>query len=283
MSGNPADIIQRLQTDRGEQFEGAVIDAFNYLGFDASLTRTQEAESDGTAEALLAESPYFVVIECCAVDQGNEVGYEKIGQIRGNFPAYLDERRQRIFKTGYKLLVGKPAFSSNARARADPDVCLIQATSLIKMIDFHSKYHFSQDELELVMSVAGELTEEHLRNIVNIYQRRISIYALVCLSLIMGHAIESENRRRPFIPAEQVVGQVLGYSEMLQIDNVQDYEIRECIRDMSSPILKIIDSRDDSVRLTSVSLKTITANLGEMGKEFFSKLEDYSNRLRARL
>lgn len=283
MSGNPTEIIQRIQADRGEQFERTIVDAFNFLGFNASLTRTREAESDGIAEALLAESPFFVVIECCAVDQGNEVGYEKIGQIRGNFSAYLDERRQRIFKKGYKLLVGKPVFSSNARTRADPDVCLITANSLVKIIDFHAKYHFSQDELEPVISVAGELTEEHLQTMVTPYQRRISIYALVCLSLIIGHTLQSDDRRRPFIPAEQVVGQVLGYAEIMQIDNVQDYEVRECIRDMSSPILKILNSKDDSVRLSSISLNTITANLGEMGRELFLKLEDYGTRLHVRL
>lgn len=282
MSGDPTDIVRRIETERGRQFEQAIVDAFNFLGLNANLTGSTEAESDVIAEAVLAESPYFVVIECCAANEDNEVGYEKLGQIRGNFPTYLNERRQRIFKAGYKLVIGKPTFSSNARNRAEPDVGLISTAHMIELMQAHSTYYFPQDELEQLFGVKGELTDEHLRSAVEPYQRRISIYALIGLSLLVGRSISDENRR-PLTPIEQIVGQVLVYSEMLQIPNVQDEDVRECIRDMSSPISKMIRLENESIRLSSVPIDRMTSRLGETGKELLSKLSDYARRLQVRL
>ena len=126
------EIVQNLQTSTGTDFETVVCTAFNFLDFDASLTQSTQSESDVIAEAYYAEKPYFIVVECQAVRPPNQVGVAKVGQIRGNAEAYsLDPRRQRLFVTSHKLIVGRPIFSSDARRRSHPDVGLITVSNLI--------------------------------------------------------------------------------------------------------------------------------------------------------
>src|SRR3989304_1140938 len=215
MAPNPPNIIERIGTERGLQFEQAVSDAFNSLGLSSSLTTSTEAESDVIVEALLPESTYFVVVECCAVEEHNEVGYEKLGQLRGNFMYYVaDERRQKLgFKNAYKAVVGRPRFSDNAVQRASPDVSLISVDILVELLKFHWKYRFSHEELESIFKVSGQVKSEHILSAVSSYQRKISIYALICLALL-SDPYSNNDQRKSFTPVEQVVGSVATFSDL---------------------------------------------------------------------
>jgi len=157
------EIIRDLQQKEGRDFEKAVCTAFNFLDFDAALTQSTQSESDVIVEAYYAEYPYFIVVECQAVRSNRQVGYEKVGQIRGNAQAYsLDPRRQRLFETSHKLVVGKPVFSNDAKLRSKPDVGLITASSLGILMLHHKQLSYSQDELKEVLGASGEITTAQL-------------------------------------------------------------------------------------------------------------------------
>jgi len=280
MAPNPLSVIDRLRSERGESFEQAVADAFNSLGLSASLTETHEAESDVIAEALFADSRYFAIIECCAVDEQNEVGYEKLGQLRGNFMQYVtDDRRQKLgFKNAYKTVVGKPHFSDNAVQMAAPDVSLIDVGILVELLKLHSKYRFSQDELESIFRVSGQVKSEHLLTLVVPHQRKISTYALICLALLR-EPYSNNNHRKPFAPVEQVIGSVATFGDLLSVDYVNEATIQDCLRDLQTPFLKLVYSKDNMIRLSSLDLKEVPSIAGELGSELLARLEDYKRRL----
>ncbi len=280
MAPNPANIIERIRTERGLQFEQAVSDAFNSLGLSSSLTTSTEAESDVIVEALLPESTYFVVVECCAVDNQNEVGYEKLGQLRGNFMYYVaDERRQKLgFKNAYKAVVGRPRFSGNAVERASPDVSLIGVDILAELLQFHSKYRFSPEELESIFKVSGQVKSEHLVGIVSSYQRKISIYALICLALL-SDPYSNSDQRKSFTQVEQVVGSVATLSDLLQIDYADEAAIRECLRDLQTPFLRLVYVQENMIRLSSMPLLQVLSMAGELGSELLSRLQEYRQKL----
>lgn len=108
------DINRRLRVDSGSDFEIAVADAFRFLGFQIDIISETQAESDIIAKAFLPLKPYFVIIECNAVREGNLVSYHKLGQIRGNAPKYFIKYGKE-FPTYYKLIVGRPAFSKDTK------------------------------------------------------------------------------------------------------------------------------------------------------------------------
>jgi len=280
MLPTPQNLIERIRTERGLQFEQAVSDAFNSLGLSSSLTTSTEAESDVIVEALLPESTYFVVVECCAVDDQNEVGYEKLGQLRGSFMYYVaDERRQKLgFNNAYKAVVGRPQFSDNAVERAFPDVSLISVDILAELLKLHSKYRFSQEELESIFRVSGQVKSEHLAGVASSYQRRISIYALICLALL-SDPYSQDDQRKPFSQIEQVVGSVGTLSNLLQIEYADEAAIRECLRDLQTPFLKLVCVKENMIRLSSLPLSRVPSIAGEIGSELLSRLQEYKQRL----
>jgi len=95
LSSSLAVIVNGLRTAQGLDFNEQIAEAFNKLNFNAEVILETEAESDVIAEAIYADEPYYIVIEGQAVRNHNEVGYTKLGQLRGNFPSYLDERTQK--------------------------------------------------------------------------------------------------------------------------------------------------------------------------------------------
>jgi len=275
------EIIARLDTASGLDFENAVADAFNFLGLKAEVVEQTEAESDVIVEASLSERPYYVVVECCAVLPQNQVPYDKLGQIRGNFTKYMDERRQKLFRTAYKLIVGRPIFSEPTKTNSEPDVGLLQASVLTELLQHHSKYHFSQDELEGILKIIGEVRSDNVLNIlVTPYQRKLKIYALICISLLEDPYSIRSQMRKPCTPVEQIVGEVKAYAKLLRVSALTDEEINAATRDLCNPFVKFLELRGSCLRLSSLPFETIETTGGQLGVELSGKVQEYLNRLR---
>jgi hypothetical protein len=281
---NLNEILQDLQEKMGKDFEKSVCEAMKYLDLTASLTQTTEAESDVIVEALHAEAPYFVVIECQAVREGNQVGYDKVGQIRGNAASYLDTRRQTLFENAYKLVVGKPEFSEHAKEKATPDVGLISVVTLSHLMRLHQRFQFSQDVLQEIFSGIGEIDVDKVNSVVikylknENYYRRLSVYSLIYLALIEDPFSESK-RRKKWTPITEVVGSVLTYSKLFRIRDLTTFEIRAFIRDLDNPFIRIIESRESEIRLSTLSLDVIK-NFSPLGESIVSIIKRYWEKLR---
>jgi hypothetical protein len=268
----------KLVSARGIDFERAVRDAIELLWLNGIHESGEEATSDVVAEAQQAVNPYFAVIECNAVDEASEVGYEKLGQLRGNFQSYMDSRRQTLFKRAYKILVGKPRFSQNTKDRSVPDVCLLSVEILVELLNLHAKYHFAQDEIETVFKAIGEIGSEHLKNLVEWHRKKLAICALVVISLLDDYALDRE-RRKPFTQQMQVVGSVLAYAKLLRIEGVSEAEVFDALRDMSGPFFRLISINGAEVRLASVPLNRMPELAQPLGMELKTLIDSYTARL----
>jgi len=267
--------------EEGRNFERAVCAAFNFMDFDASLTRSTQAESDVIAEAYFAEKPYFIVIECQAVRPQNRVGVNKVGQIRGNAEAYsLDPRRQQLFETSHKLIVGRPAFSDDARRRALPDVGLITVNNLIQLIRFHKQLSYSQDELKEVLGISGEITSEHInafhQKILGQRQhnRKLDIYSLIYIALLEDPLSDNLERRKNWVSSDIVIGTVLAYGSLFRIPNLSEEEVANAMRDLDNPFLNVLKRKIDSQGQVQVKLSTISRAMIQKSSEYGNMLSN---------
>lgn len=277
LSSSLAVIVNGLRTAQGLAFNERIADALNKLNLNAEVIEETEAESDVIVEAIFAEEPYYIVIEGQAVRNHNEVGYTKLGQLRGNFPSYLDERRQKLFKNAYKLVVGRPKFSDNARRRAEPDVVLLTAQTLIQLLEFHDRFRYSQDELELLFRrddnlVYGEINLSDIsRELLTHRERRIKINALLL------YCLGANRLDRKWIPVQQVVGMAKAYDQILKI-NIGDDEIMNALADLQSTLVRLVQEKDERIRFASIPLETII-DLIPTGRDLLSTLSEVSGHI----
>jgi hypothetical protein len=263
-------IINGLNTSRGIEYNQWVARAFNFLFFNAHVIEETQAESDVIAEAFFSEEPYYLVIEAQALSDPNEIGYDKLGQIRGNFQSYMTDQRQRVFKNAYKLIVGKPKFSKDAKKRSEPDVLLLRNDVLIQILNYHNIFSFSQDFLEILFrrdnkSTFGEIDETIVNKLIWFpYKKRVDINALVlyCLGI--------NGNKREWIPIQQVIGMAKVYAKVLHLD-IEDFELAESLNDLQGMFFKLIDKRDDKIRLNSIPLNEIK-NISRSANELVSNL-----------
>jgi hypothetical protein len=269
-----SEILEHIQTTTGHDFEKSIAEAFNYLNFEATVIEETDAESDVIVEARYAENPYYIVIECCAVEPQNQVPYTKLGQIRGNFTKYVDERRIKLFKNAYKLVVGRPEFSDNTKTSASPDVSLLKVNTLKFLLEQSSKLHFSQDETERLFKLFGEIADGHIMNILQPIQRKIDLYALVYISLLENPFPSRYHERKPFTPIDQIIGEVKVLVALLKMQKAGDDEIKNAIRDLCSPLPELIANHDNSIRLSSHPLELLTS-LGGLWADLLQKIQAY--------
>lgn len=241
-----------LRNKQGTEFEKAVLSAFTFLDLVATLTKTTEAESDIIVEALHAEKPYYIVVECQAVASSNEVGYTKIGQIRGNAFFYADKRRQQLFKQGYKLIVGRPKFSANAKERAAPDVGLITIDNFIGLLRYHEVFRFSQTQLQAIFEKCGEIEQNNILDFVSSKERKLNIYALIYISLLEDPYNDKYENGKFWTPLQQVVGEVIAYAKFFGIQDVGDSDVKNLIRDLDNPFLRVVELQGDQVKLCTL-------------------------------
>ena len=284
-------IINDLLNSEGRYFERAVCTAFNFLDFDASLTQSTQSESDVIAEAYYAEKPYFIVIECQVVRPQNQVGVDKVGQIRGNAEAYsIDPRRQQLFETSHKLIVGRPAFSNDAMRRALPDVGLITGANLCLLMHGHREHPYSQDELKEVLISSGEITSSHITSFQQRilgqrqYQRRLDIYSLIYIGLLEAPVSDNLEKRKDWVSSDIIIGTVLTYGSFFRIPNLSKEEVADAMRDLDNPFLNLLRRRMNAQGQTEVRLSTISRPMiqisSEFGKTFANRIGTNMEKLR---
>lgn len=276
------DITRRLKSDCGSNFEIAVADAFKFLGFDVDIIPETQAESDLIVKAFLPQKPYFVIIECNAVREGEFVSYQKLGQIRGNAPKYF-MKYGKEFPTYYKVIVGRPAFSKDMKKHAFEDVILLSADVLIKLLEFHNVFQFSQDELRLTFETRGEVTAERLDELVNPYLKNLRTCALVFMSLLEEPTSNPDKRKKEWLHIQNLLGSVTSLSWFLNISDIITKDVINVITELSSPLKRIMHlSRDEQLRLTSIPFEVVIEKMGRQGVVFREILSDFQTKIKSK-
>lgn len=270
------DIIKRLKTKSGRDFTLAVLEAFKYLGFEVEdIERKQgtQAHSDLIVKAHLATDPYFAVLECTAVREGSQVGYQKLYQLGSNFPRYVTKYGQKYPSASYKMLVGRPEFSKDAKKLAK-DTTLLAAETLTTVLTAQETLHFSQDELERLFKRKGELSSSEIHDLTGFRAADSLLYALIFLSLLEDPADKSIKRKKEWTSIEQLTERVRHWGWLLHsktLGKTPDDIILTMVHCLSSEIVRALLVDGQKVMISSLPFKRIVQNMGDLG-EFFESL-----------
>lgn len=263
-------IIKRLVDQGGRGFTSAVRDAFEYLGFeveDIEETEGTQAHSDLIVKAHLATNPYFVVIECTAVREGNEVGYVKLYQLGSNFPRYLTKYTKHYPSASYKMLVGRPSFSSDTKKLAK-DETLVTAKVLSQLLKCQQEIYLSQDELEKIFQHKGEFAIKDAVELIIEYRTKALIYAWIYLSLLEDPTDKSAKRKKKWTNVQGLIAMVKQWGWLFKDIKVPTSRIANAIRDLSSPVSRVFLIEGENIMLSSLPLEKIIQNMGDIGKAF---------------
>jgi len=275
---HPDDIIRRLKAEAGDSFTVATVDAFTYLGLAVEKIQETQAESNIIAKAPRAQRPYFVIIECGAVREGEQVSYLKLGQIRGNSPKYV-ARYGGDFLSFYKVIVGRPTFSEDAKKLAPPDVALISADNLARLLKHHKQFYFSEDELEQIFAVPGEVTGQKVDSLIDPFLKKLRLYALIYMSLLFEPTSKPHERKRDWTSIQQLTGAVEKIGWFLNVRNITERDVVYAVRDIANPFLKLVEmANDDKVRLASIPLEVFVGRMQDRGKIFCKILMDFQKK-----
>lgn len=268
------EIIRKLESVGGEEFEKAVAEAFVVLGFDAEEIEATQGESDVIVKALQAVKPYFIVVECNAVREGEQVSYGKLGQIRGNSVKYVTRYGKR-FSSSYIMLVGRPDFSPDAKKLAYECV-LLTAGDLNKLLEAHKVFLFSQDELETLFRKGGEVL---LESFLYPYNRKLDLYALIYLNLVKDSTSSALERKKEWTPIQRLIGSIENTAWILKLENFSEEDILNAVRDLSNPFVKMVEINGDLVMLSGLTLDKIAKNMGRLGDIFLKRFTDFVKKI----
>jgi len=264
------DITRRLKMESGRpNFENAVADAFVFLDFQVDVIPETQAESDLIVKAPLPQKPYFVIVECTAAREGEFVNHQKLGQIRGNAPKYFRQYGMEL-PTYYKVIVGRPAFSDDMKKHAlDDSVMLLTTDALTKLLELHSIFQFSQDELTLIFETKGEVTDKRIDELVYPFRKNLRTCALVFMGLLEEPTSHPDRRKREWLTVQHLTGLVTGLSWFLDASDVTPTDIINAITELSSPLRRIIElSSEQGLRLTSIPFDVVLEKMGKQGVIF---------------
>lgn len=276
MSLSRESINQRLQEQTGRDFTLAVLDAFKYLGFeveDIEENQGTQAHSDLIVKAHLATNPYFAVLECTAVREGSQVNYTKLYQLGSNFPRYLTNY-SKDYPSAYKMLVGRPSFSSDTTKLAH-DTALLKAITLLGLLFIHDKLYLSQDELQKVFQTKGEVVLEEVLEPYGYCVVQARICALIYMNLLQNPTDKSVKRKKEWTTLEGLVALVKHWGWMLEDYQVSNAVISNAVSMLSSPIVRALLVSSQGVMLSSLPFERVVKNMGELGEHFHRALTNY--------
>lgn len=283
MAPSATSITQRLRTQGGRDFTFAVLDAFKYLGYeveDIEDTQGTQAHSDLIVKAHLATHPYFAVLECTAVRQGSQVGYTKLYQLGSNSPRYTTKYSREYPSASYKMLVGRPDFSQDAKKLAQ-EIGLLKAETLGQILLLHERLYLSQDELERMFQTNGEISLSVVIETWGAYRFEAKTCALVYLALLNDPTDKSIKRKKEWTPMDSLHALVSHWMWLFEDfkSPFPEILIMKAINDLSSSVVRALVVDGQKVMLSSLPFEKVVENMGKFGVFFRNDLMDYMSKI----
>lgn len=277
MSSNVEKIIEALQNAEGTNFDLAVCDAFRYLGLDSEhIGLDDDAEPDVIAKSKWSGIAFMIVCECHATNERRKVKTRKVGQIRSNGPHHVEEGVNL-----YLAIVGKPSFGINAIKNSPPDVCLLVAEDLIKLVKHHALLRFRNEELEGIFGKCGEATPR-VNELIMTLHKKLKMYAeAISLTICAVEEYSAESQNTP-ISISNIKAMVRSFGLAWELARFHEIDVMHAISFLASPPLRLLRVNEEYVELsgiTSESMKEMKM-LGEVGAFILEVAEEIREKLR---
>lgn len=151
------DIIEKLnesqnKSDAPDEFEIALTDAFNFLGFKAK-TIGGKGDTDVLLTANIGKESYKVDVD------GKTSKKDIIQDAQINWPSLKDHKFKN--NSDFVVVIGPGFAGGNLEKRAkDFEIGLLTTNELVKIVEAHSKYPFTLLELKDLFAEFGSLSEQ---------------------------------------------------------------------------------------------------------------------------
>ena len=202
-------IIEKLNKSQNkssspDEFEKALTDAFNFLGFKAK-TIGGKGDTDVLLTANIGKESYKVDVDAKTSKK------DIIQDAQINWPSLKDHKIKN--NSDFVVIIGPGFAGGNLKKRAKEfEVGLLTTNELIKIIEAHSKYPFTLLELKDLFSEFGSLTEQ-VNDLIN--QNQIRREFLENFKTIIEEIENLQNTRLGYFTFESLAGR----------EKIQDLEI----------------------------------------------------------
>jgi len=140
------------KSDSPDEFEIALTDAFNFLGFKAK-TIGGKGDMDVLLTANIGKESYKVDVDGKTSKKGT------IQDVQINWPSLKDHKIKN--NSNFVVVIGPGFAGGNLQKRAKEfEIGLLTTNELIKIVEAHSKYPFTLLELKDLFAEFGSLTEQ---------------------------------------------------------------------------------------------------------------------------
>ncbi|KUK31074.1 MAG: Uncharacterized protein XD63_1671 [Thermoanaerobacterales bacterium 50_218] len=150
-------IVERLRdaqirSNSPSDFEKALKDAFDFLGFEAELVGGP-GDTDVLLTGNIGQESFKVTVDAKTSSSG------KISENQINWPSLRDHRQMN--QADFVVVVGPDFSGGNLEKRADEySVCLLKTEELIDLLEAHSRFPFTLTELKDLFKGNGRRTSQ---------------------------------------------------------------------------------------------------------------------------
>lgn len=223
------DIIEKLnesqnKSDAPDEFEIALTDAFNFLGFKAK-TIGGKGDTDVLLTANIGKESYKVDVD------GKTSKKDIIQDAQINWPSLKDHKFKN--NSDFVVVIGPGFAGGNLEKRAkDFEIGLLTTNELVKIVEAHSKYPFTLLELKDLFAEFGSLSEQ-VNDLISQNQTRREF--LEKFKTIIEEIEKLQNTRLGYFTFESLAGR-----EKIQELEIELEDIEHVIQLLKIPFINAI-------------------------------------------
>lgn len=223
------EIIEKLnesqnKSDAPDEFEIALTDAFNFLGFKAK-TIGGKGDTDVLLTANIGKESYKVDVD------GKTSKKDIIQDAQINWPSLKDHKFKN--NSDFVVVIGPGFAGGNLEKRAkDFEIGLLTTNELVKIVEAHSKYPFTLLELKDLFAEFGSLSEQ-VNDLISQNQTRREF--LEKFKTIIEEIEKLQNTRLGYFTFESLAGR-----EKIQELEIELEDIEHVIQLLKIPFINAI-------------------------------------------
>lgn len=238
-------IIERLRSSQFKsesytEFEAALKDSFNFLGFEAELIGGS-GDTDVLLVANIGRESFKINVDGKTSKSG------KITDRQIDWISLRDHKNKR--KADFVVVVGPDFAGGNLRARAEEySISLLKTENLIKLLEAHSKFPFTLTELRDLFTESGDISSQ----IEDLLAQNTSRRNLLEQFRIIIEEMQSLQDRLGYFTYESLAGR-----EKIEELEINSDDIDYIIRLLKLPFINGVKEIEENKYILTMKIKDI--------------------------